>query len=54
MLELKRILCPVDFSEFSVTAYRHALSLAQHYRAKLVAQHIIKQLGPCPVLAVRV
>jgi len=42
MLELKRILCPVDFSEFSVTAYRHALSLTQHYRAKLVAQHVVE------------
>ena len=28
MLELRRILCPIDFSEFSVRAYHHALSLA--------------------------
>src|SRR5208282_3480897 len=42
MLEIKLILCPIDFSEFSVWAYRHALSLAEHYRAKLVAQHIVE------------
>jgi len=42
MLEIKLILCPVDFSEFSIRAYHHALSVAQHYRAKLVAQHIVE------------
>lgn len=42
MLEIKLILCPVDFSEFSITAHHHALSLAEHYRAKLVAQHIVE------------
>ena len=42
MPEIKLILCPVDFSEFSVMAYRHALSLAEHYRARLVAQHIVE------------
>jgi nucleotide-binding universal stress UspA family protein len=42
MLEIKLILCPIDFSEFSVRAYRHALSLAEHYRARLVVQHIVE------------
>ncbi len=42
MIEIKLILCPLDFSEFSIRAYRHALSLAEHYRAKLVAQHIVE------------
>jgi nucleotide-binding universal stress UspA family protein len=41
-LEIKLILCPIDFSEFSVSAYRHALSLAEHYQAKLVAQHVVE------------
>ncbi|MGA2353310.1 MAG: universal stress protein [Terriglobales bacterium] len=40
MLEFKLILCPIDFSEFSVRAYRHALSLAEHYRSRLVALHV--------------
>jgi nucleotide-binding universal stress UspA family protein len=42
MLEIKLILCPVDFSEFSLRAYHHAQSLADHYRAKLVALHIVE------------
>jgi nucleotide-binding universal stress UspA family protein len=42
MLEIKLILCPIDFSEFSIRAYRYALSLAEHYRAKVVAQHIVE------------
>jgi len=42
MLEFKLILCPIDFSEFSVKAYHHAQSVAEHYRAKLVAQHIVE------------
>ena len=42
MLEIKLIVCPVDFSEFSIRAYHYAVSLAEHYRAKLVAQHIVE------------
>jgi nucleotide-binding universal stress UspA family protein len=42
MQEFKVILCPIDFSEFSVRAYRHALSLAEHYRARLVAHHVVE------------
>jgi nucleotide-binding universal stress UspA family protein len=41
-LEIRLILCPVDFSEFSVRAYRHALSVAEHYHAKLVALHTVE------------
>jgi len=41
-LRIKLILCPIDFSEFSERAYRHALSLAEHYQAKLVAQHVVE------------
>jgi nucleotide-binding universal stress UspA family protein len=42
MLEFKLIHCPIDFSEFSVRAYCHALSLAEHYRSKLVVQHVVE------------
>ena len=42
MLEIKLILCPIDFSEFSERAYHHAVSLAEHYQAKLVAQHVVE------------
>lgn len=39
---IQHILCPVDFSEFSEAAYQYASSLAQHYRAKLVVQHVVE------------
>jgi nucleotide-binding universal stress UspA family protein len=42
MLKIKLILCPVDFSEFSATTYRYAISVAEHYQAKLVVQHIVE------------
>jgi nucleotide-binding universal stress UspA family protein len=41
-MEIKLILCPIDFSEFSIRAYHYALSVAEHYRARLVAQHIVE------------
>jgi nucleotide-binding universal stress UspA family protein len=41
-MEMKLVLCPIDFSEFSARAYDHALSLAEHYQAKLVAQHVVE------------
>ena len=41
MVTVERILCPVDFSEFSARAYDYALSLARHYRSKLFLQHIL-------------
>ena len=42
MVERQLILCPIDFSEFSARAYHYALSLAEHYHAELVAQHIVE------------
>lgn len=44
MLRIEKILCPMDFSEFSVKAYDYAQSLAQHYGAKLLLQHVIQPL----------
>lgn len=41
-MQIKKILCPVDFSEFSVRAYRHALSLAAHYDAAVLAMHVVE------------
>lgn len=42
-MEFKLILCPIDFSEFSIRAYGYAQSLAEHYRSKLVLQHIVEE-----------
>jgi len=44
MLRLQRILCPVDFSEYSVKAYEYAHSLARHYGAKLILEHVVQPL----------
>ena len=41
MPQIESILCPVDFSEFSVNAYEYARSLAWHYKAKLFLQHVL-------------
>ncbi len=41
MPRLKSILCPIDFSEFSVKAYDYAQSLAWHYKADLLVQHVL-------------
>jgi len=42
MLRLERILCPLDFSEFSAKAYDYAQSLARHYRATLLVEHVVQ------------
>ena len=41
-MQLKSILCPIDFSDFSAAAYQHALSLADYYKAKVVALHVVE------------
>jgi len=46
MPHIGRILCPVDFSEFSERAYAYAQSLACHYKATLFLQHVIDSLVP--------
>ncbi|HXX24466.1 MAG TPA: universal stress protein [Terriglobia bacterium] len=46
MLEISRILCPIDFSEFSVLAYDYAQSLAWHYGASLLLEHVTESLTP--------
>jgi nucleotide-binding universal stress UspA family protein len=38
-LEIKRVLCPMDFSEFSHRAFRYAVSLARHFGSRLLIQH---------------
>ena len=46
MPHIERILCPIDFSEFSEKAYDYAQSLAWHYEATLFLQHVIDSLTP--------
>jgi nucleotide-binding universal stress UspA family protein len=46
MPHIEAILCPIDFSEFSVNAYEYAESLALHYKARLFLQHVLYSLKP--------
>jgi nucleotide-binding universal stress UspA family protein len=41
MIQLDRILCAVDFSEFSRRALDHALSVARGYGSTLTALHVV-------------
>jgi len=41
-LKIERILCLLDFSEFSDRAFDYAQSLARHYRAALFVEHVIQ------------
>ena len=41
MIELKQILCAVDFSEFSRRALDHALGLARCYGSTVTALHVV-------------
>jgi nucleotide-binding universal stress UspA family protein len=38
-LQIKNILCPVDFSDFSGRALRYAIGLARHFGSRLFVQH---------------
>ncbi len=44
MVKIERILCPVDFSEYSIRAYDYAYSLAKHYSAQLVIEHVVQPI----------
>ena len=44
MMRIEKILCPLDFSEYSAKAYDYAQSLAQHYGARLLLQHVVQPL----------
>ncbi len=47
MLSIKRILCAVDFSEFSLDGLRHGVVLARWYAAQLTLFHVTE---PAPTL----
>src|SRR5262244_1242210 len=41
-MHFERMLCPIDFSDFSVSAYDYALTIADYYQAHLVVLHAIE------------
>jgi nucleotide-binding universal stress UspA family protein len=48
MIEIRRILCPIDFSDFSRRALDHAIAIARWYGATVTALHVF---SPTPVAA---
>jgi nucleotide-binding universal stress UspA family protein len=49
MIELTRILCPIDFSPFSERALKAAVRMAQWYGATVDVLHVIPRLPPSTV-----
>ena len=49
MIELKRILCPIDFSEYSDHALRFAMKMASWYDARLDVLHVMPLMPPSSV-----
>jgi nucleotide-binding universal stress UspA family protein len=41
-MHFERLLCPIDFSDFSVSAYEYALTIADYYKAHLMVLHAIE------------
>jgi len=46
MIQLKRILLPTDFSEYSAAARQYACAFADQFRAELHVIHVIQDLAP--------
>lgn len=46
MIEIRRILCPTDFSEFSERARHYATVLARWYESQIEALHVVQQMLP--------
>jgi nucleotide-binding universal stress UspA family protein len=51
MIEIRQILCPVDFSDFSQHALAHAAALARWYGAGLTVQYVYRVSIPPAALA---
>ena len=43
-MEIKTILCPIDFSEISANALEYAVFLASYHHAELLILHVVEQL----------
>ena len=41
MIQIRRILCPTDFSDFSRRALRYAVALARWYEAEITLLHVV-------------
>lgn len=45
MLEIKKILLPVDFPHTSLSVLRQAADLAHHFRSEIIVLHVVPPLG---------
>ena len=55
MIEIRRILCPIDFSEHSRRALDHAVAIARWYEAAVTVLHVfspvtVAAVGAAPVV----
>jgi nucleotide-binding universal stress UspA family protein len=48
MIEIRRVLCPVDFSDHSRRALDHAIAIARWYKSTVTVLHVF---SPAPVVA---
>ena len=48
MRNLKKIICPVDFSEPSDAALTSGIELAEHFSAEIILCHAINEIDPTP------
>jgi nucleotide-binding universal stress UspA family protein len=44
MIEIRRILCPIDFSDFSRRALDHAIAIARWYKASVTVLHVFSSV----------
>ena len=51
MFEVRRVLCPVDLTEFSIRPLAYAGAIANWYRAQLTALHVVPTFEPMEVRA---
>ena len=55
MIEIRRILCPIDFSDYSRRALDHGVAIARWYESTVTALHVfsstpVPAFGPGPVV----
>ena len=55
MIEIRRILCPIDFSDYSRRALDHAIAIARWYESTVTVLHVfstapVAAVGPGPVV----
>ena len=48
VIQLKKILVPVDFSDPSSQAVRYAVRLAQHFGSEITLLHIVRKMSVAP------